>query len=479
MNSGKNLLEKIEKGNNVVIGLGTNLLGNIIMFLTTIYITNNVTEQVYGEFRLAFALVSILVLTLMLGRDSSVLYFYQKEKSDKIILEEVMSGLLLIFIGCFALYIFDDFFIKFLLSGQVDKKSYHLSLLMIPLWAAYNLLTPVIRVKGFINSSFIFSNLLQRLLRFPFLVLFIALGYSGFSGLAWSMILSQVLLLILLLLYLYKSIDWVIPDINSFFKRFSYALSLGMNAIMLAVAGKIDVLLLGGLANVTSVAIYDIVTSLALVCLFPYIALSKAFEPRLYQYFKHTEKHASYRFNFSLALTLTALGGVFFISFSHEILYLFGKEYVNGDNAFIIVCIFYISISCWGAVSEWMTMNGYAKHNFIFLIISSIINIVLCYILIPDYGLIGAALALGGGLFSAKLMAFIFMLSKENAVKLIAEPLEILRVALFICVAVYFRNQLFLEKISIYILASSAFILSDSRCREHIVRLLKGNKIRK
>ncbi|HAS0919134.1 TPA: oligosaccharide flippase family protein [Enterobacter cloacae] len=245
MSLGNSLLAKIEKVNNVVVGLGTNLVGNIIMFLTTIYITNNVTEQVYGEFRLTFALISILVLALMLGRDSSVLYFYQKEQKDSVIFEEAMSGLLLIAVGCIILYIFDGFFIRTLLSNQVSKDSYHLSLLMIPLWAAYNLLTPVVRLKGFVNSSFILSNLLQRFLRFPFLVIFIVLGYNGFAGLAWSMILSQILLLGILIYYLSSVVEWTSPSIKSFVKRFGYALSLGVNSIMLAIAGKIDVLILG------------------------------------------------------------------------------------------------------------------------------------------------------------------------------------------------------------------------------------------
>jgi len=477
MSSGNSLLEKIEKVNNVVVGLGTNLVGNVIMFLTTIYITNNVTEQVYGEFRLTFSLISILVLALMLGRDSSVLYFYQKEKKDSVILEEVMSGLLLISIGCVILYLFDDFFIRTLLSNQVSKGSYHLSLLMIPLWAAYNLLTPVVRVKGFVNSSFVLSNLLQRFLRFPFLVVFVILGYTGFAGLAWSMILSQILLLGILLYYLFSVVQWSTPAISSFFTRFGYALSLGVNSIILAIAGKIDVLILGKLSSVVDVAVYDIVTSLAIVCLFPYIALSKSFEPRLYQYFSHPEKRASYRLNLSLAMTLTTLGGVFFIIFSREILALFGSEYIRGDFAFLLVSVSYILISCWGAVSEWMTMNGFAKFNFAFLIISAAINIILCYLLIPLYGLTGAALALGVGLFLSKMMAFIFIMFKGPVLKLVAGPFEIIRVVICIAIAIYFREQSFLIKCGIYCIAGIIFVLSDQKIRHYILKIIRNKKV--
>ena len=477
MSSGRNLLENIEKANNVVVGLGTNLIGNVVMFLTTIYITNNVTEHVYGEFRLTFALISILVLALMLGRDSSVLYFYQKENKDSVILEEVMSGLLLIIAGCLVLYMFDDFFIRTFLNNQVSKANYHLSLLMIPLWAVYNLLTPVVRVKGFVNSSFILSNLLQRLLRFPFLVVFIILGFNGFAGLAWSMILSQIMLLGILIYYLVSALQWSSPNIESFFTRFGYALSLGVNSIMLAIAGKIDVLILGRLSTVVNVAIYDIVTSLAIVCLFPYIALSKSFEPRLYQYFSHSEKHTSYRLNLSLAITLTTLAGVFFIIFSKEILSLFGKEYVRGDFAFLIVSVSYILISCWGAVSEWMTMNGYAKYNFVFLMISAAINIFLCYILIPLYDLLGAALALGVGLFVSKLMAFLFILSKGSVLKLVAGPLEVVRIAICISVAIYSREESLLVKSGVYCLVGLLFVLSDPKLRNYIFKLIKNKRI--
>lgn len=457
----KGLLEKIEKVNNIVVGLGTNIVGNVIMFLTTIYITNNVTEQVYGEFRLTFSLVSILVLTLMMGRDSSVLYFFQKEKKDSVIFEEVISGLFLISLGCTILYVFDDFFIRTLLSNLVSKENYQLSLLMIPLWASYNLLTPVVRVKGSVNFSFILSNLLQRLLRFPFLVAFIVLGYNGFLGLAWSMILSQALLLGGMVWYVCSVVQWSPPAIKSFVTRFGYALSLGVNSIMLAIAGKIDVLLLGKLSSVVDVAVYDIVTSLAIVCLFPYIALSKSFEPRLYQFFKYPEKHISYRLNLSLATTLTTLCGIFFITFGSEILAIFGKEYVRGYFPFSLVTIAYIFISCWGTVSEWMTMNGYAKYNLTFLIISSAINVLLCYFLIPIYGLTGAAIALGSGLFVSKMMAFIFILFKGPALKLIVRLSDIIRIMAFTMIAFYFHDQRLFIKCGLYCAISLLYILSD------------------
>lgn len=467
---------KIEKVNNVIVGLGSNLIGNLILFLTTMYITNNVTPDTYGQFRLAFAFISILVITLMLGRDSSILFYYQKEKSDRVIIEESLSGTVLVIAGCIILYLFDDLVIRTVLSNQVGLKNYHLALLMLPLWAVYNLLTPVVRVKGLINSSFILSNLLQRILRFPFLFLFIYAGYNDFGGLAWSMIISQGLLLILLFVYLFRTLEWHTPQFSSFFTRFNYSFSLGMNAIMLSIAGKIDVLLLGHLSTTSHVAIYDIVTSLAIVALFPYIALTKSFEPKLYGYFDHPEKHTSYRNNLSLSFTLTALAGLFFVLFGQELLVLFGSEYSEGSSAFILLSVVYTGISCWGAVSEWMTMNGYARYNFIFLMICGALNVGLCFMLIPTYGLLGATIALGISLFSSKLFAFLFIILKKPAYKLVASFSQIGLLLTVMLIANIFTQSNLIIKIVVYLLTSLLLCMSQKPLRSYALSILKRGK---
>ncbi|MTD26399.1 lipopolysaccharide biosynthesis protein [Erwinia sorbitola] len=465
------IIKAIEKKNSIIIGLGTNLSGNLILFLTTMYMTNNVTEDQYGQFRLTFALVSILVISLMLGRDSSVLYFYQKEKTDKAILEEVFSGLALVVVGCLALYYCDDYILKYLLNGHVSRENYHLSILMIPLWAAYNLLTPVVRVKGFINTSFILSNLIQRVLRFPFLLAFVWLGYNNFWGLAWSMILSQLLLLVVLIVYVSSLLSWRLPNPLSFFSRFGYSFSLGMNAILLAVAGKIDVIVIGKLSTISNVAIYDIVTSLAVVSLFPYIALSKSYEPKLFNFFENTEKHPAYKKNFTLSLSLTTVAGLFFILFSQDVLALFGKEYIAGSLALIIISIFFIMIACTGAVNEWMTMNSYARINFFILLISGIVNVFLCYLLVPDYGLPGAAVALGGALLFSKVAAMVFIAYKHNVGMLIVNYKQLLIVVSFVAISLVSHDLPLIIKCVIYLLLSSLLILLNNSIRQRVLKL--------
>ena len=467
------IIKKTERLNNVIVGLGSNVIGNLLLFLTTIYITNNVTEDIYGQFRLVFAFVSILVIVLMMGRDSSILYYYQKEKSDKVIIEESLSGTVLVLSGCVLLYLFDDFIIRTVLSNQVTVANYHLSLFMLPLWALYNLLTPVVRVKGFINSSFILSNLLQRILRFPFLLAFIYVGYNNFSGLAWSMILSQALLLLLLIIYLIRTLKWHPPLLSSFFTRFNYSFSLGINAIMLSVAGKIDVLLLGKLSTTTDVAIYDIITSLAIVTLFPYIALTKSFEPRLFNFFNNEEVKVAYRNNIVISFTLTALAGLFFILFGRETLSLFGDNYTQGSSAFILLVAVYCLLSCWGGVSEWMTMNGYAKYNFIFLISCSVINIVLCYRLIPEWGIVGATIALGISLLLSKLSAFIFIVCRHPANRLLADIKQISLLIIVICLAAFFSGKALPVKCGIFPVMAVIICVSQKAFRTKALALLK------
>src|SRR5690606_17527360 len=110
------------------------------------------------------------------------------------------------------------------------------------------------------------------------------------------------------------------------------------------------------------------------------------YEPKLFNFFENDDKHIAYRINFTLSLSLTTIAGIFFILFSKEVLSLFGKEYVTGYLALIVISIFFILIACTGSVNEWMTMNSYARVNFFILLVSGVLNIYLCYFLVPNYG---------------------------------------------------------------------------------------------
>lgn len=80
------------------------------------------------------------------------------------------------------------------------------------------------------------------------------------------------------------------------------------------------------------------------------------------------------------------------IFFAQSILAIFGSPFVSGANALIILSIGFLIHSGTGPVGLLMTMTGRTKLQLINVIGALILDVFLHFILIPKYGIVGAAL---------------------------------------------------------------------------------------
>jgi len=406
---------KMEKFNHILTGFGSNVLGSMLMFGTTIYLTRTFETEVYGEFRLIFSFIALAVVVLLLGRDNGVIYFCQNDELDKdiIIKEETYFGFFMLIAGSLLLYVFSDFVINNFLNKNITLEYFYLSLLMIPLWGFFNLTLAGLKSKGLINYTFVLSNLIQRAARVPFFILFSLYSLSYYS-LALAMILSQILLIYLAVKKLPFLLNIKDIKLNDFFKRFLYSIQLGFNAIIVVLLTKIDVIMVGKYTDNTQVAIYDTSVMLSFVIMMPFIALVKSSEPFMRGLVNIKETQQKYKKNLKLAIELSLGILLVFLIASKDILYIFGDAYIAGSDVLIILSISYMFLVTLGSPIEVLNMNGFTKVSSAALIISIIINIVLNYMLIPIYGMIGASIATGVSLIFSKVVGLSFVQYKLN-----------------------------------------------------------------
>jgi O-antigen/teichoic acid export membrane protein len=383
------------------------------MFATTIFLTRTYQPAVYGEFRLLFSFVALVVILFLFGRDSGIIYYAQHEKSKKedIIRDEVYYGFFMLLIGTFLLYLFDDFIIYNFLNETISKTNYHIALIIIPMWGIFNLLLAGIKAQGMINYSFLLSNLMQRSLRMPFFVL-LTIVSTSYISLALSMILSQLVLIYLAV----KKVPFVlnIKQINykDFFTRFKYAFQLGFNTIIVVLLAKIDVIMIGKYSTTENVAIYDVSAMLAFIVMLPFVALVKSSEPFMKALVRDTKIQEKYRKNLKLATELSLGVLLIYILAGRDVLYIFGSSYMNGFESLLVLSSSFVILILLGAPIEVLNMNGYAKESSYILIVSIVINIVLNYILIPKYGIVGASIATGISLIFSKIVS-LFVVRKK------------------------------------------------------------------
>ena len=406
----------LEKYNNILTGFSSNIVGNILMFATTIFLTRMYPPEIYGEFRFVFSLIALVVIVLLFGRDNGIIYFSQDKKVDKntIIKEEVIFGLTVLTLGTLFLYIFSSAIVKHFFSN-VTLEYFQLSLIMIPLWGFFNLLLSGLKVKGMVNYSFLLSNLTQRALRVPFFI-FLTLLSTSYYSLALGMILSQVVLVYLAI----KKIPFVLQlrDINikDFFKRFSYSAQLGINAIIVVLLTKIDVIMVGKYTDNTQVAIYDTCVMLSFVIMLPFIALVKSSEPVMKGLVTQKNIQKKYTKDLKLAIELSLGILLFYFLADEEILHIFGEVYVSGADAFLVLSISYMLVIMLGTPIELLNMNGFTKVSTIILVSSIFINIGLNHLLIPLYGIVGAGIATGVSLIFSKIIGLVLSKKYFNSI---------------------------------------------------------------
>lgn len=406
-------MARLEKSNPILIGFGSNILGNLLMFGTTIFLTRAFEPEIYGEFRLIFSFIALTVILLILGRDSGIIYFSQHEtiNHNQLIKEEFFFSLFTLLTGSIILYLLGDTIIALVFSQHVSLENYQVSLLMIPLWGGFNLLLAGMKIKDLINYSFLLSNLLQRAIRLIFFIAFTFISISYYS-LAFGMIASQLILILIA----FKKLPflWGFNNIRfrNYKNRFFYSMQLAINTIIIVLMAKIDVLMVGNLMNTKYVAIYDTSTLLAFIILLPFTALIKSSEPSMKSLTKLKLQQNKYRKNLTLSLELS-LGILLILLVGQEdILHIFGASYEEGVVPLIILSVSFMILTTLGSPIEILNMNGFTKLTSLVLTLSIFINIGLNYTLIPLYGMNGAASATSASLIFSKFLGLMLVKQK-------------------------------------------------------------------
>lgn len=407
----------MEKVNNILTGFVSNILGTGFMFLVTIFLTRMVDIEIYGEFRLAFSFISLMVIILTFGRDSGVIFYLQDSKDEfeqnEILSQESFFTFISFVIGLIILFFFKSSIIDFFFDNKIDQSNYITSLLMLPLWGLFNIGVAGLKAKNFINYSFILTNLTQRLIRVPFFICFVLLSKS-FISLTLSMILSQLVLLFLVIRKLPSIINYKFSNLKFFSLRLRYSIQLGISSVIYVILTQLDLLMLGKLDSLDTVAQYDVSVLLSFVVLFPYISLVKSSEHVIKDILQNEKKFEKYNFNQCFAITLASLVLLIFLMESDLILSIFGDEYAKASISLLILSTCYLFSGILSSPIEFLNMTGNVKFSLYILFLSVIINFSVNMYLIPIYSLNGAAIGTSISIFITKILANIIVKKKLN-----------------------------------------------------------------
>lgn len=241
------------------------------------------------------------------------------------------------------------------------------------------------------------------------------LGYAGCAH-AFKLPLSTVNVLIAqsvigvgMLLYLLRMLEKAIPAEARDFSPVIYpvkwlasALPFFGNNMMFIINTQVDILLLGYFKGDASAAVYRVGTRGAQILVLCLAAIATAVQPRmaaLYAQGQHKDLAAlvtrTTRAGFYIALVFAVL---FVTGGTQIILILFGRPFVAAATVLSILTVCRLAHAGTGSLGSFLSMTGKERVLMKALMAESTANVVLNIILIPRWGINGAAFATGASM---------------------------------------------------------------------------------
>ena len=177
-----------------------------------------------------------------------------------------------------------------------------------------------------------------------------------------------------------------------------------------------DIFLLGFLADSEEVGIFKSMYQISLLVIFSLIAVNAIVSPYIVRSFeeKNIKKLKQLLFvfcgiNFAFALVI-ACPFLFFGEFFIELLY--GKEFVVGVTCLQILIFGRIINSIFGISNQFLKMMGEERKATKGIFIGAVVGIILNFLLIPIYGIVGAAIASASALIIWNVYLFVITVRK-------------------------------------------------------------------
>ena len=396
-------LKKAAKGTAVAFaGL---LVYIFLEFITRVIIARNATQSDYGIFSIGLALLNFFViiscLGLHMGAPRYIAYFRGKGDNKKIkgVIYSSLQLSVIASLFCFALFFLSsDFFTEiFHLQQSSVLKIFAIA---VPFAVATEILASLFRGFGRVEEKVYFRDVLMNVLKVLFIVSVIILGYA-FIEMVYAYILSIMIASIAFMVYAIKKLPAVrgadTYPVRKELLLFSLPL-LASNALSIVLI-QMDTLMLGYFKTADIVGLYNAAHPIALLIQVFLLSLVFIYVPitsQLYSRNLMNEIRKNYKILTKWIASLTFPFFLIIFLFPEAVLnVVFGSAYAQASVALalrILALGMFIHVFL-GPNAVTLIVIGKTKLNLIDNLIGAITNVSLNLVLIPTFGIIGAAIA--------------------------------------------------------------------------------------
>jgi len=388
------------------LSFGIKILTVILGLITNYIIANYYGAEVIGTLAFLMSIMTIASMITLMGMDVSVLrlippLLVQKKFSRirdiikiKFIFIMSLSVIVSILIYFSSSLITDVIFNKPNLTVLISLISYFIFFQVVGKFTI-STIRALKNIKAFLILQFLPSiiNLL--------ILLSITISFYNLYNPIYSQITTQVIIAIISLLFLRKHLnsykaDNCREDTISLKEIVAISFPMFLTSAMQMVVLQTDILMLSSMSTLTNVGIYSIVMKLALLTSFIINSVNTIVAPKFSELYYNNQlnelKKVSKK-STKLVFFATIPVTIVLILFSDKLLSIFGDKFIAGSFALILLAIGQLVNAMAGSVGYFLNMTGHQKTLNKIVLFGALCNVILNILLIPNYGIEGAAFA--------------------------------------------------------------------------------------
>jgi O-antigen/teichoic acid export membrane protein len=381
------------------------IIGLLFGYTSILLITHNFGASAMGIFTLSITILSIFSIVGRLGLDTALLRFVAEYSSQNKphLIKEVYIKVIKIVIPASLVISFWLFFLSPYVARHIFHKEYLIFYLRIVSFAILPMILTLINSQALralkkIKEFSFFQNISNPFFTSIFLMVFLvftrekALPVISYAlALAASAALSQISW------QKNAKLSSVQYEKTIKFKNIlDISIPMMLSSSMSFIMNWTAIIMLGMFKTDVEVGVFNVAERIATFTSITLVAINSIAAPKFAEFYgkndvKGLEKIAkqSNKLIFWTALPIMA---VIFL-FPSFILGIFGEEFKTGFYALIILTVGQFINAISGSVVSILQMTGKEKVFQNIMVIATLLNVVLNAVLIPRYGIIGAALA--------------------------------------------------------------------------------------
>ena len=394
---------------NIAKNAGFSALGilfmNVMAFVNNALITRVLGADSYGLFVLATNIFAFIVIIPQFGFENTIVRYvaYYRGKGE----EAKVKGVIVFGFKLLLVLSLIVMAISFLMSPLISERIFERHELA-PLLKIILLSLPFVVIAGFFYSALnglklikylvIGTNILNPLI---FFLLIIIVFYAGYRllGLIWAMAAMGLVGVMLSYYFLNKGYFKHKKNLQPIVDKkelLDFAFPVYLNKLLNNAIRFAPIFIMGYFLTNKDIGVYNVGFRVAMLVSVSLGAFRQIFSPTISTLFaKNNIKliNQLYKTITKWIFTISLFPFCIIILFAEPILNIFGNEFTTGVNVLLILVFSELISAAVGLIGNIIIMSGRPKVTLFNAVINFLMILVLCFFLIPEYGIIGTAIS--------------------------------------------------------------------------------------